>query len=70
MDGLHQSRKSPTNRRSLLRGAAAGAAGIVVGAGSTLATPGTARAAGPAGLPTYRYLRDAPALPVEHHPDR
>ncbi|WP_250036237.1 hypothetical protein [Paractinoplanes maris] len=52
------------DRRSLLRGAAVvGAAGV-----SGLAIPGTARAAGPAGMPTYRYLRDALTLPLRYNP--
>jgi Fe-S cluster biosynthesis and repair protein YggX len=50
-------------RRTVLRGAAVGAAALTMGAGSTLLTAGTARAAGPAGMPTYRYIRDAIVFP-------
>ena len=50
------------NRRTLLRGAAAGAAaGIVLPAAQ-------ARAALPAGMPTYTYLRDALKLPLRYNP--
>nr|WP_221376328.1 twin-arginine translocation signal domain-containing protein [Actinoplanes polyasparticus] len=52
------------DRRSLLRGAAVvGAAGV-----TGLAVPGAAHAAGPAGMPTYRYLRDALTLPLRYNP--
>ncbi|MCY1141994.1 hypothetical protein OWR29_28710 [Actinoplanes sp. Pm04-4] len=52
------------DRRSLLRGAAVvGAAGV-----SGLTLPDAARAAGPAGMPTYKYLRDALTLPLRYNP--
>lgn len=52
------------HRRNLLRGAAVvGAAGL-----TGLASPGAARAAGPAGMPTYRYLRDALTMPLRYNP--
>lgn len=62
---MNESSSSSTDlkRRSVLRGATAGAAAIALGTGTTLLTAGTARAAGPAGMPTYRYLRDAIILP-------
>jgi Fe-S cluster biosynthesis and repair protein YggX len=49
------------NRRTLLKGAAAGLAG-------TAAAPAAARAALPAGMPTYTYLRDALTLPLNYNP--
>src|SRR5687768_14245043 len=49
------------NRRTLLRGAAAGLAGTAV-------TPGAAQAALPAGMPAYTYLRDALRLPLNYNP--
>ena len=64
MDSLRHSRQLPVRRRNVLRGAVAGAVGVTVGAG-------TARAAGPpAGMPAYRYLRDAIVLsaPPAHNP--
>lgn len=52
------------DRRSLLRGAAAlGAAGV-----AGLTAPRAAQAAGPAGMPTYTYLRDALKLPLSYNP--
>ncbi|MBU2670565.1 hypothetical protein KOI35_44405 [Actinoplanes bogorensis] len=51
------------DRRSLIRGAA-GIAGIA-GLG---AFPDAARAAGPAGMPTYTYLRDALKMPLRYNP--
>jgi hypothetical protein len=56
------------NRRSLLRaGAAAGVAlpGLAV---AGLALPGRAQAALPAGMPAYKYLRDALKLPLRYNP--
>ncbi|MEU4422084.1 hypothetical protein AB0F81_15775 [Actinoplanes sp. NPDC024001] len=52
------------DRRSLLRGAAALGAAGVAGFGA----PSVAQAAGPAGMPTYRYLRDALKLPLAYNP--
>jgi hypothetical protein len=49
------------NRRTLLKGAAAGLAGTAV-------APAAARAALPAGMPTYTYLRDALTLPLNYNP--
>jgi hypothetical protein len=49
------------NRRTLLKGAAAGLAG-------TTLTPAAAQAALPAGMPTYTYLRDALTLPLNYNP--
>ena len=49
------------NRRTLLKGAAAGLAGTAV-------VPAAARAALPAGMPTYTYLRDALTLPLNYNP--
>ena len=49
-------------RRTILRGAA------VLGAGAAAGFAGTAEAAGPAGLPAYRYLRDALRLPLRYNP--
>lgn len=49
-------------RRTVLLGAAAGVtAGLGLGSAALAA-------AGPAGMPTYRYLRDALALPLSHNP--
>jgi hypothetical protein len=56
-------RQVPVRRRSVLRGAAAGTVALTVGGGGALARAGTAHAAAPAGMPTYRYLRDAIVLP-------
>lgn len=67
MEGLHDNGHSQLGRRSVLRGAAAGAVGITVGGGAALTDAGVARAAGPAGMPTYRYLRDALILPLRYH---
>ncbi|MFC5146827.1 hypothetical protein [Streptomyces aureoversilis] len=65
MDGLQRlNRGLPVRRRGVLRGAAAAAAGITVGTGGVLAGAGPASAAGPAGMPTYRYLRDALVGPL------
>ncbi|MGK5731696.1 hypothetical protein [Streptomyces sp. URMC 124] len=48
-----------------MRGAAAAAAGIAEGTGGgLLAGAGPARAAGPAGMLAYRYLRDALVGPL------
>lgn len=49
------------NRRTLLKGAAAGLAG-------TALTTTAAEAALPAGMPTYTYLRDALRLPLNYNP--
>jgi hypothetical protein len=49
------------NRRTLLKGAAAGLAGTAV-------APAAAQAARPAGMPTYTYLRDALKLPLTYNP--
>ncbi|GAA0807771.1 hypothetical protein [Spirilliplanes yamanashiensis] len=57
----------PVTRRTVIRGAAvAGAATAAGGAAVTLT--GTAEAAGPAGMPTYRYLRDALRMPLRYNP--
>ncbi len=50
------------DRRSLLLGAAA------IGATGSLAAMRPASAAGPAGMPTYTYLRDALKLPLRYNP--
>jgi Fe-S cluster biosynthesis and repair protein YggX len=50
------------NRRSLIKGAA------VTGAAGLFAVPEAARAAGPAGMPTYTYLRDALTMPLRYNP--
>lgn len=50
-------------RRRVLRGAAAGVIALATGTGVTVTGAGTAHAAGPAGMPRYRYLRDAVLLP-------
>ncbi|MEV0221016.1 hypothetical protein [Streptomyces sp. NPDC050704] len=72
MEDLDPNRQSPVRRRSVLRGAAAAAVGITAGAGGILAGAGPARAAGPGGMPTYRYLRDAIVLPAvpAHNPTK
>jgi Fe-S cluster biosynthesis and repair protein YggX len=49
------------NRRTLLKGAAAGLAGTAV-------APAAAQAAPPAGMPAYTYLRDALTLPLNYNP--
>lgn len=49
------------SRRSALLGAAAAGA-------SVLGLQGAAQAAGPAGMPTYRYLRDALRMPLRYNP--
>lgn len=49
------------NRRTLLKGAAAGLAGTAI-------APAAAQAALPAGMPTYTYLRDALTLPLNYNP--
>jgi hypothetical protein len=46
------------HRRTLLLGAAAAGLGV----------PSAAQAAGPAGMPTYTYLRDALTLPLRYNP--
>ena len=50
------------NRRTLLKGAAA------AGLAGTAVAPAAARAALPAGMPTYTYLRDALKLPLSYNP--
>lgn len=47
----------------MLRGAAAAGAVATLGLG-----PAATAMAGPAGMPTYRYLRDALAMPLNHNP--
>ncbi|WP_240670398.1 hypothetical protein [Actinoplanes solisilvae] len=49
------------NRRTLLGAALAGAT-------AGLGAQGVARAAGPGGMPTYTYLRDALTLPLRYNP--
>lgn len=64
MENLQDSGQLRVSRRSVLRGAGAGAVGICAGAGAGLAGAGAAWAAGPAGMPAYRYLRDALVGPL------
>jgi hypothetical protein len=55
------------SRRALLRGAAA--AGVATAAtGAGLAATATPALAGPAGFPSYRYVRDAFAGPLRYNP--
>ncbi|MGW5848859.1 hypothetical protein ACWFQ8_13070 [Streptomyces sp. NPDC055254] len=54
------------DRRAILRGGIAlGAAAVTGSATAAFASP--AQAAGPGGMPTYRYLRDALALPLNYN---
>ncbi|MEU4690949.1 hypothetical protein [Actinoplanes sp. NPDC023714] len=50
------------NRRTLIGGALAG------GAAGLFGVPAAARAAGPAGMPAYTYLRDALRMPLAYNP--
>ncbi|MFC9822723.1 hypothetical protein ACFWG6_34975 [Streptomyces erythrochromogenes] len=60
-------RNRPTwGRRDVLRGGVALSAVAVAGGAATALAP-PARAAGPAGMPTYRYLRDALAMPLNYN---
>ncbi|MEV4765218.1 hypothetical protein AB0J89_21635 [Micromonospora chokoriensis] len=60
-------RPTELSRRGLLRGAALlGAASAAGGAGALL--PGAPALAGPAGFPSYRYVRDAFDRPLAYNP--
>lgn len=60
-------RPTELSRRGLLRGAALlGAASAAGGAGALL--PGAPALAGPAGFPSYRYVRDAFDSPLAYNP--
>jgi hypothetical protein len=56
----------PVSRRSVLRGAAVLGAGAAAG-GTAIGLAGDANAAGPGGMPTYRYLRDALQMPLRYN---
>lgn len=57
--------RRPVDRRTVLRAAAAGATAAGLGLGGAAAP---ARAAGPGGMPAYRYVRDALAGPLRYDP--
>ncbi|WP_230465434.1 hypothetical protein [[Actinomadura] parvosata] len=62
MEPADRNRRS-VGRRAVLRGMAAG----VVATGIGL-DPAEAASAGPAGMPTYRYVRDALTMPLHYNP--
>jgi Fe-S cluster biosynthesis and repair protein YggX len=55
------------SRRGVLRGAAVLGAATAAG-GTAIGLAATADAAGPGGMPTYRYLRDALQMPLRYNP--
>jgi Fe-S cluster biosynthesis and repair protein YggX len=55
------------SRRGVLRGAAVLGTAAVTG-GTAVALASSAQAAGPGGMPTYKYLRDALAMPLRYNP--